>query len=190
MATYILHGGFEREDNELNNTFYQELLKDIPENGRLLLVHFASTHTPGEVKEVHELQTKRLQTLAGKNINVEFATEEDFLEQVRNADAVHMRGGHTPKLLATLKKYPELQSLFSTKTVSGSSAGAYALAAYGVGHSEEGIREGLGIVPVRLICHYESEELPPDPESCIKLENMDSRLELVKLRDFEWRIFN
>ena len=190
MATYILHGGFEREDNELNNTFYQQLLKDIPENGTLLLVHFASTHTPEEVKEVHQLQTKRMQELTNKQINVEFATEENFLEQVRSAHAIHMRGGHTPKLLSTLSKYPELLSLFSTKTVSGSSAGAYALAAYGVGHSEEGIREGLGLVPVRLICHYESEELPPNPESCVMLENMDSTLELLKLRDFEWRVFN
>ncbi len=188
--TYILHGGFEREDNELNRSFYQEVLKGVSDNGTLLLVHFASTHSPEEVKETHELQEKRMQSLTNKHINVEFATEEDFLNQVEHADAIHMRGGHTPKLLSVLKNYPELAAMFSNKTISGSSAGAYALAKYGPGHSEEGIREGLGLVPIRLACHYESLELPPDSESLTELKAMATELELVTLRDFEWRVFN
>lgn len=190
MATYILHGGFERADNELNNTFYQELVKDIPDNGTLLLVYFASTHSDEENQQLYEDHTKKIRSLTNKNIKFELATEKDFVDQVRHADVIHMRGGHTPKLLSILRNYPELPSLFATKTVGGSSAGAYALAKYGPGHSEKGIREGLGLVPTRLICHYESKELPPDLESCNELTTMALELELVKLRDFEWRVFS
>lgn len=118
------------------------------------------------------------------------ATEEDFISQVRQANAIHFRGGHTPKLISTLAQYTDLVSELKPKTLSGSSAGAYALAKYGPGHSEEGIREGLGIVPVRVACHYESPELPPNPKSYAELVELAPELELVQLRDCEWRVFS
>jgi peptidase E len=186
MTKYILHGGFERKDNELNRSFYQELASDLPENATVLLVYFAS-----EYDEHEEAYKEQVQRIINKSINFELATEKDFLEQVRRTDAVHFRGGHTPKLLAHLHKYPELKSLLTQKmVVSGSSAGAYALAKYGPGHSKEGIREGVGLVPVRVVCHYKSETMPPNPESYAELVNMAPELELVHLRDYEWRVFN
>ncbi len=189
MTKFILHGGFEREDNELNRTFYQEIVSGLPENAIILLVYFASEYD--DHREAFEDQKKRIIEIVNKSVTVELATKEDFTEQVLRADAVHFRGGHTPKLLAQLAKYPELKSLLKKKlTVSGSSAGAYALAKYGPGHSEKGIREGLGLVPVRVVCHYESETMPPNAESYAELVNTAPELELVQLRDFEWRVFN
>ena len=190
MTKFILHGGFERAENELNQAFYRELVEDIPDKGTLLLCSFASTHEEEEIKQRYQEQTDRIKSLIDKKINFLLADKGSFLEQARLADAIHFRGGHTPKLLSVLRSYPTLSSILTGKTVSGSSAGAYALAMYGPGHSEKGIREGLGLVPIRLICHYESQELPPDSESCAELEMMTTDLELVTLRDFEWRVFN
>jgi peptidase E len=188
MTKCILHGGFERRDNELNNSFYRELVKDLPDHATLLMVYFASEYEG--IREVFTEQTSRIHEITGKDMQFVLATEEDFLNQVEAADAIHFRGGHTPKLLATLKQYPELASELVGKTVSGSSAGAYALAQYGPGHSEKGIREGLGLVPVRVVCHYESIEMPPNPDSLNELIQMAPELELVQLRDCEWRVFN
>jgi hypothetical protein len=188
VTKYILHGGFERKENELNRSFFRELVSDLPEEATLLLVYFASEYD--EHEEPFKEQVRIIEKATNRRVNFELATEKDFLEQVKRANAIHFRGGHTPKLLAQLNKYPELKSLLTQKaSISGSSAGAYALAKYGTGHSTEGIREGLGLVSVRLVCHYESEELPPNPESYAQLVKIAPELELVHLRDYEWRVF-
>lgn len=187
MAKRILHGGFERHNNESNNSFYRELVRDIPVGGTLLLVYFASEND--EARDVFTEQTNRIHEITQKDIRFVLATEEDFIAQVSKTDAIHFRGGHTPKLLTILRRYPNFISEIADKTLSGSSAGAYALGKYGVGHSEQGIREGLGILPIRLVCHYESTEMPPNPDSYAELLTMASELELVQLRDCEWRVF-
>jgi len=83
-----------------------------------------------------------------------------------------------------------LKPLLEGKTVAGSSAGAYALARFGASHDEAEVREGLGLVPIRIVCHYESTELPPNAESVSLLKNTAPELELVFLKDFEWKVLS
>jgi peptidase E len=185
----IVHGGYERRDNELNSTFYQEITKDLLDSETLLLVYFASEDE--DIETTFKEQSERIRNITQKNINIELAAKDTFISQLQRADAVHFRGGYTPKLLAALKEYENLIPLLHEKKIlSGSSAGAYALAKYGVAHSERRIREGLGLVPIRLVCHYESPELPPSQESYDELLSLSPELELVKLKDCEWRVFN
>lgn len=113
----------------------------------------------------------------------------DSLEEVQNADAVYLHGGSTNKLLRLLREFPSLEQYIQGKTVAGSSAGAYAIAKYGASHSEDAMREGLGLAPLRVVCHYESSELPPAPGAVALLQNTATELELVLLRDFEWKVF-
>ena len=188
MTKRILHGGFERRNNELNNSFYRELVRDLPIGATLLLVYFASEND--EVREAFIEQTNRIHEITQKDLKFVLATEQDFMEQIKRADAIHFRGGHTPKLLSALKLYPNLESELEGKTLSGSSAGAYALGRYGVGHTGADIREGLGIVPVRIVCHYESKEMPPNSSSYAKILTLAPELELVQLRDCDWRVFD
>lgn len=118
------------------------------------------------------------------------ATEENFLKELKNADAIFFNGGNTHKLISTLQNYPNLKQIIEGKTVAGSSAGAYALATYGSAHSEKTLRKGLGLVPVRIICHYESPKLPPSKESLEFIKNTRPDLELVYLKDYEWKVLN
>lgn len=189
MTKYILHGGFTRKDNESNRAFFSELVRDFPEGGTVLLVYFASE--PGDDFNLrfnnHKLQiTSQAQ---GKSLHFVLANEEDFITQLQDADAVYFNGGHTPKLLAVLEKYPDLKVLLVGKTVAGSSAGAYALATCGTAHSGERVRKGLGLLPLRLVCHYESSELPTSVTSLEEIGKIVPELELVFLKDYEWRVF-
>ena len=116
----------------------------------------------------------------------------NFIEQLKQADALYVRGGSTPRLLGTLKKYPALEENLNGKTVAGSSAGAYAIGRYSSFHDDESggqIREGLGLLPLRVVCHYESADLPPNPKALSSLRELSQDLELVLLRDFEWKVF-
>ena len=190
MTKFILHGGFIRKNSELNTEFLRELVKDVPENGNVLMVYFAN-ETEEEILEKFQAHIKMFQDkVPEKKVLLSTATKENFIEEITKSDAVLINGGDTRKLINILKTYPGLRQAINGKTIAGSSAGAYALAAYGAANSEKVIREGLGYVPVRVVCHYESLDLPPSTESLQILENTRSDLELVYLKDCEWKVFN
>lgn len=191
MTKYILHGGYTRVNNELNQSFYKEFVRDVPDKGTILICYFASKDP--DITKKFEQDTNTFSKWAeGKNFNFLLADEKNLIEQLKKADALYIPGGSTPKLLGVLKNYPELKENLEGKTVAGSSAGAYAIGRYSAFHDDESggqIREGLGLLPLRVVCHYESAELPPNPKALSVLKEMAQDLELVVLKDFEWRVF-
>ena len=186
---FILHGGFTTEENESNRAFFEEFVKDVSGMGKILLVYFAS-RTEEKRRASIESHVKILkERIRDKNLNNFVATKENFLEELKQSDAVLFNGGSTNNLLKVLKTYPDLKPLVKNKTIAGSSAGAYMLATLGASHSEEKVREGLGFVPLRVICHFESPKLPPSIASVEVLKNTRQDLELVYLKDYEWKVF-
>jgi peptidase E len=156
MIKYILHGGYTSTDNELNRTFYKEIARDIPEDGTVLLCYFASKDLDNSGRFQEDSQ-RILQQSINKNLTFVLANEVDFVEQIKVADALYMRGGSTPKLLTILNKFDNLEELVGGKTIAGSSAGAYVIGAYSAFHDDESggkIRQGLGLLPLRIVCHY------------------------------------
>jgi peptidase E len=181
----ILHGGFTSTQNELNQSFYKEISKDVPEGGSILLIYFAREER--EIPELFEQDKERiLEQAGGKKLNIILATKEDFVDKVKEADTLYMRGGDTDKLMGTLQQFPAFKSLIKGKTVAGSSAGAYVISQYSAGHSVTYIRKGLGLAPLRVVCHYQSSDLPPNEKSLSTLKNTAPESELVLLKDYEW----
>ena len=189
MSTkFILHGGFTRKDNEQNRSFFRELVKDVEDGGIVLMVFFASREDDPAGTFV-EMKERIAAESGGKELRFVYAMPEEFMTQLEAASAVYLHGGSTNKLLRILRTYPELVSLLDGKTVAGSSAGAYAIAKWGSSHSEDTMREGLGLVPLRVVCHYESLELPPAAGATKLLTENFPELELVMLKDCEWKVF-
>ncbi|OGC87491.1 hypothetical protein A3C20_02485 [Candidatus Kaiserbacteria bacterium RIFCSPHIGHO2_02_FULL_55_25] len=187
MTKYVLHGGFTSPKNEWNRTFYEEIGRDVPDGGTVLLCYFASQDDDNSGRVEQDSANLREQS-HGKKFNFLVATKEDFVAQLAQSDAVYFRGGSTEKLLTAFRSYPNLKSLLEGKTVAGSSAGAYMLSTFCAAHSTSEAREGLGILPLRLICHSESAELPPSVQSVAELQKLDKNLELVVLKDFAWKV--
>lgn len=188
MTKFILHGGFTRKDNELNRAFNEEVMRDVPDGGTVLLVYFASRSEDPTAD--FEYQAERFKEQAkDKNLHFVLATKEGLVDEVKRADAVYMHGGSTNKLLAALRTYPDIRPLIEGKTIAGSSAGAYAIARYGASHSANELREGMGWAPLRVVCHYGSPDLPPHPDAVSLLMQTAEDLELVLLKDCEWKAF-
>lgn len=187
---FIIHGGYTRYANDLNHSFLHEVVKDMPGNGTLLIVLFATDDE--KVDEYFRNFTDKFADNAdGKKLNYTKATKEDFLNQVTAADAIYIQGGDTEKLKQVLQEYPEFAERIKGKTVAGSSAGAYVLSRYYYTNSQNKVLEGLGVLPIRTVCHYQSEIHSVsdniDPVSC--LNEFDNDMELVLLKDFEWKMF-
>ncbi|PIR97924.1 MAG: hypothetical protein COT89_02540, partial [Candidatus Colwellbacteria bacterium CG10_big_fil_rev_8_21_14_0_10_42_22] len=51
MTKYILHGGSAKLENDSNKKFFQELVKNVPDQGSVLLVYFAYDKDPTEEVE-------------------------------------------------------------------------------------------------------------------------------------------
>ncbi len=191
MTKYILHGGYTRVDNELNRSFFREILREVLEGGKILIILFAVVNPDTNKDELFDSLVQKIKEQADdKNISFTQATEANFEQQLQTTDAVYIHGGNTPTLLAVLKNYENLRGKLEGKTIAGSSAGAYALATYGAAHTGEHIREGLAILPIRLMCHFESPTLPPSETSLKELQETDPGLELVTLKDCEWKVIN
>ncbi|MCA9360397.1 Type 1 glutamine amidotransferase-like domain-containing protein [Candidatus Nomurabacteria bacterium] len=186
MTKFILHGGYTRQNSD---SFFQELINDTPNMGKILSVYFAC-EIDAEIKFLEEVEKiKRLSD--GREIYIDMANESNFVEQLKESDVVYIRGGNTELLKSKLAKYSEFSELIKGKTVAGSSAGAYVLSKYYYANSLDEVREGLGLVPVRVVCHYESNIHPKigDSDPVKMLDDFDSDIELVLLKDFEWKVF-
>lgn len=176
---YILHGGFTPGELQVNNAFFKEILKDATNTPKILLEYFA--------KEVDRVEKNRDEDIEQFNNNsdhrtlvFETASDQDFVEQVKKADIVYLHGGHSGRLLEALKKYPGLKQLFEGKIIAGDSAGANVLAEcfYSM---KIGITEGLGLLPIKLICHFKEENKE-------KLKDVKPGLETIFLPEYYFKV--
>ncbi len=188
MTTFVLHGGFTSAKNELNAGFYKEFSKYVPNGANILLIYFARDNN--EIPELFEQDKSNiLEQAENKKFTFILASPDAFMEQVKEADVLYMRGGDTDKLLTVLKQYPDFEKMIRGKVVIGSSAGAYVLAKYYYSGSKGGVYEGLGLLPVRVTCHYESEIMKreADKKGVDILGKYPGNLELIVLKDYEWK---
>lgn len=184
MVKYVFHGGSVDPTTNTNDVLYKELVEDIPNNGTVLLVYFASRKNNYQDEIEYDSNECRKQS-EGRDISIEIATEKDFLRQIESANAVYLRGGSTHKLIETLQQYPFLKPRLRNKTVAGSSAGAYALSTFYSSHYEDIAAKGLGIAPVRVVTHFKSRKMPPRPKAIEMLKNTAPELPLIILKEGE-----
>lgn len=178
---YILHGGGAQHVNSDNDTFFAEIIKDATGEVKILLVEFAGgTEKTALNAKVDMSQFERVR--GGKNLTFDVAEEHSFLKQIKKADIVYVGGGTTVRLLEVLAKFPNLGEYFSGKIVAGESAGANCLSTYCYSKSGGGVVHGLGLVPVKMIPHY-------DGEYKEELEALPEKLDMLLLSNYQYKVF-
>lgn len=178
---FILHGGFAKgETDEDNSKFYTEILKDAPENAKVLLVCFAKDDdriSDATTRVTAEFNKNKWQ----KEITFEIANNESFLEQIKSSDVIYFHGGRTLKLFDALKKFPDFRNLFDGKIVAGESAGANVWGRYFYSRNSDSVGKGLGFLPIKIIPHYLEENKD-------KLKNIKPELETLCLPEYQFRV--
>lgn len=189
MTTYLLHGGMIfNVKNASNEAYFRRIAEAVPEGGTALIVLFAADEA--RWPEIFETMKSNLGAeLGGKDIRYRLASREHFVEECRQSDAIVIRGGSTDRLIEALRAYSGLSDAWSGKLVAGSSAGAYALGTYNYDKGNRRIRDGLGFVPSRVLCHFESED-PKErngEDALAIMESEHTELPLILLRDTQWK---
>ncbi|MDA3840354.1 MAG: Type 1 glutamine amidotransferase-like domain-containing protein [Patescibacteria group bacterium] len=176
---YILHGGGALDKNEMNDEFFREILSLDKKDLRILIIPFALDE---KIFKIDFVASQFEKNNIDKNLNFDSAEIGKLEEQIKNADIIYLIGGKTLKLLAVLADFKNLSDLFNGKVVVGESAGAYVLSSCFYSKSIDICSEGLKLVPVKTICHYDGE----DKE---RLANCSKELEELILKDYEFKMF-
>ncbi len=179
-TTYILQGGFPPNGPPESDAFFAEILRTAPQETKALLVMFAKEDDRVE-KNVREDTEQFTKNSGGRTLSFELATEDAFIEQIKTADVIYFHGGHTGKLLETLKRLPDFREAIQGKIVAGDSAGANVLCA-AFFSARIGAGVGLGIVPIKVLCHYVEENKDV-------LNHLFPDLETVALEELQFRVF-
>lgn len=188
MTKFILHGGMTSVRNENNKRFFEEVVKDLPENPKILISLFATEE--GRWEEEYKYQKENfICNLERDDLEFQLASKENFMEQLKWANIVHFRGGKTLMLLDVLKKFPDFRNNLDGKTISGSSAGACFLVDNFYENDILEIHEGLGIVPVNLITHHGSEQYPQISDSIFDELNSIGGKNVVLIKETEFKIY-
>lgn len=160
MTKYILHGGAAKRESEDNNKFFKEIVSNLSDNAKVLVV--CAAKDPNVWNEVFEATKKTFSSVSPeKKLRCSLADVDPviFTKQIQEADALYMLGGTTLKLKEYLAKVPNLEQLWDNKTVAGSSAGALCLTRYWYENDADTYNQGLGILPFKLFCHYTEEQI-------------------------------
>jgi len=178
---YILHGGYPAHINYDNDLFFKEILKTAPKNTKILLVYFAKELDRIPVNKDEDM-TQFEKNKGNKSLFFEVAKEKIFLNQIEKSDVVYIHGGNTLKIITIFKNFPSFKKLTKGKIVAGESAGANLLSTFAYNPTSDFIIEGLGMVPVAIIPHFEKKYKN-------KLDTVPTSLERLFLPEYKYRVF-
>lgn len=180
---YVLCGGAAHIPDPRNDSFYREILKDTPSEVNILVVLFAKE---GEkvTTNYDEGRAQFNRVKGDKILSFKIADKSSFLEQASWADVIFSHGGSPQIQLPIYKTFSkaDLQDIFKGKVVAGDSAGVYFLADYVYSNFQNQLYRGLGLLPIKLICHY--------TEGVEKhIDTLPADLEEVFLSEYQYRVF-
>ena len=174
-----------RYQNEDNDSFFREFVKNLEDGDQVLHIGFARRDLD-ERRRTFERDKSLILAQTTKDITVIAATTTDLAKQLEASRAVFVTGGDTEGLIEDVRACGNFAALLSGKVVAGSSAGAYLLSRFYFSGKTKGVLPGLGILPVRILCHYGNPEFDATDEALDLLRTYSEDAELLALKECAW----
>lgn len=161
QTRFILVGGGWKYGNQKAAFWQARMLEQHPGQVKVLICLFS--RSPDQWLEQFGRCERLFRENLGSVADYELAQPGAFLEQIQRATIIYLDEGDNVLAEQNLTKYPHLQKRFLGKTIVGSSAGANVLSAAYYSRSLRSVRSGLGILPVKVITHFETQPMPEKP---------------------------
>jgi len=157
ITKYFLHGGRCELESESNKKFYEDIVNHFPkESLNILCVYFARLpHRWEESFEEDRVRFSRIQNT--KKLNLQMAELENLDKQISNSDICFFAGGIRGCLKEKLLEI-DTKDLFEGKLIIGVSAGANILSKYYYSCVANEVREGVGVLPIKMFTHFSEEK--------------------------------
>ena len=158
----ILHGGNSDKKSRKNDRFFREIISSINgENVLVLCVYFARPQERWEASYAEDQSIFRalgIETV--RNIDTKMADyrTDDLLKDISEADVIFINGGFKGHLKETLLQIgvDKFRKMTKDKVLVGISAGANILGKYYYSQAVDGIREGIGLLDIKILTHFSS----------------------------------
>lgn len=190
MTKFILAGGYPYKAKDGGKAFYEAMIEDHKEPIKILICEFArKDKNHEELFRRGEGRIKKI--LHNKKLEMRMASYNNFRNEIIWADVIYLEGGNSLDLLDELIDIKDLEELLISKTLVGSSAGSNVMGKYYYGLSGGRLREGLNLIPVKVLVHYKSDYLGEDfdwDEAYKKLDEFKDRLPILALREGEFKV--
>lgn len=191
MTKFILSGGYYYKAPDGGAAFCKEISKDVAHRPIKLLDCLFGR--PLETWDQKFSDDQRFFSQHVDSVRVELASQEKFVQQVKESDVIFFQGSRPEDIMSVLQTIPGWSDMLADKTVVASSGGASMLSKYfGVGKTGR-LGEGFGVLPIKFIPHWKSdynEGLVIDWDALLgKLAEYKESLEIVTLRDGEFKMF-
>lgn len=166
MTKYVLNSGGIKHQPELKKRFHQELVKGLSNNPNFLLCNFAQGREYWEPKFQGYSDTIAEDMPQDVKPSFELAMPATLKEQCKRADVIYFHGGDDHLLQYWMKQY-DLGRIFKDKVVGTNSASSDMLATHHWTCDWRSCADGLGILPIKFIPHYQSDFGDADPRGPI-----------------------
>lgn len=193
MTKYILVGGYFPKAPDNGKAFLVELIKGHNKPVKILDCLYAR---PKELWDKLFLEDKEFfsKFIPKEDFEMQLANIKKFIEQVKWADVIFLKGGTTKDLMESLNKTPNWTNYLDNKTLAGTSAGADVISKYyGVGKTGRVNGVGLGLLPIKFIPHWKSNSsqyLNANWENILEgLKNYKEDLPIYTLAEGEFKVF-
>ncbi|HSX02919.1 MAG TPA: hypothetical protein VLI05_06445 [Candidatus Saccharimonadia bacterium] len=166
MTKYVVNSGGIFNGGDMGRAFFNEVIKGLGSSPIILMCFFASPRE--EWQERFPKYTDGFKAVLSDRVDptFELALPEKFAAQVAACDALYMHGGDNDRIMTALRQY-DLPKTWDNKVVATNSASSIALAAHSWTCDERKCVNGLGILPIRFIAHYQSNYGADDPRGPI-----------------------
>ena len=166
MTKYILNSGGIRHQPVLKKQFHQEVVKGLGNNPKFVFCIFAQPREDWELKFPGYANSIIEDMPDGVVPSFELAMPASFAEQCQEADVIYFNGGDDHLLQYWMKQF-NLPELFKDKVVATNSASSDMLATHYWTCDWRQCADGLGILPIKFIPHYQSGFGNDDPRGPI-----------------------
>lgn len=160
MTKYILVGGYPYKAKDGGKAMCNEAVAGFSEPVKILICLFARQSEQWD-KLYEENKRFFIKNLSKIKLDFTLAAERDFENQIKDSNLLYFNGGDTAELMGRLGKVSEWLRVLEGKSVMGSSAGADILSTYNYDIEFFRCADGLGLVPVKTIVHYEVSNYTP-----------------------------
>ena len=173
-----------------NEQFFREVINGVNgETIRVLCVYFARPESRWEDSyDEDQYMFRRLADNLDREIETLLASYDmdDFTENIAASDVIFINGGmkgHLKDMLFSLD-LDRFRQMLDGKTLVGISARANILSKYYYSMVVDGIREGTGLLNIKLLTHYSEDE----PEKLNLLQSFGEDLPVVTVSEEEYVI--
>ncbi len=193
MIKYVINSGGLRNQPELKKRFHQEIIKGLSETPKFLLCNFAQgrEHWEAKFQGYADAITEDMPSRVSPVFTL--AMPDSFVEQCKQCDIIYFHGGDDHLLQYWMRQF-DILNIFKNKVIATNSASSNMLATHYWTCDWRQCGDGLGVLPLKFIPHYQSDFGQNDPRGPIDWQKAcddlaaygDTSLPVYKLKEGEF----